>query len=375
MEGGRGNPPRVDAEPLPRRHAHEDRVVARFGYKPALDGLRGTAALIVFGSHAVPGVLPGGDLGLDLFFALSGYLITSLLLTEADSNGTIDLPRFYGRRAVRLLPALLLLLAAVAVLTALTPTGPSWTAVVSVLFYVGNWVRALGGELGTLTHTWSLSVEEQFYLVWPLICLVVLAVAARRGAEGARLLAWISAGGCALALLLRVLLVDGDTVRIYNGTDTRMDFLLFGCLLSCLTRTVGVRRLARWMGRAFPAAALVAVAWLLFHGPGNDLVWTAGYTVMAVSSAVVVGHVALRPGSRAGRALTLPAMVWLGKISYGFYLWHFPVLAFLRTAHVPPVGLVVLGLLLTVPVAWASFRFVEAPISRRLHRRLVPRPR
>ncbi|WP_369131904.1 acyltransferase family protein [Modestobacter sp. I12A-02662] len=364
------------ALPLPRQHAAQDKVVAEFGYKPALDGLRGAAAIAVLYAHVVPDLLPGGDVSLYLFFALSGYLITGLLLTEISRNGTIDLPRFYGRRAIRLLPAILLVLAAVAVLTALTPTGPSWTAMAAVLFYVGNWYRAFGGELGTLTHTWSLSVEEQFYLVWPLVCLAALAVAVRRRADPARVLAWVTAAGCVLALGIRVLLVDGPTVRIYNGTDTRIDFILYGCLLSCLIRTMDRERLARWLARAFPVALLVALAWLVFHRPqqGDALMWTVGYTVIAVSSTVIVGHLGLRPDSRAARPLKHPALIWLGKMSYGFYLWHFPILAFLRAAGVPVAALAVLGLVLSVGMAWASFRLVEAPISRRLYRRLAARP-
>src|SRR5262245_60440887 len=188
-------------------------------------------------------VLPGGFIGVDVFFVLSGYLITALLVVEWEQDGRISLPHFYARRALRLLPALsLLLLAYLAVGWWLTK---GWQALLVnagiVLFYAANWARALGRDLPILGHTWSLSIEEQFYLLWPPIVVVLLRLGlTRRG------LAAVALGGALLAAAARVALglAGASFQRLYNGLDTRADALLVGCFLGAVL----VPGMRRWKG-------------------------------------------------------------------------------------------------------------------------------
>lgn len=319
-------------------------------YQPQLDGLRAVAVLVVMLGHSWERWLPGGGVGVDLFFALSGYLITSLLIAEMQNRGAIDLPRFYGRRAVRLFPALLLMLAVV-----LLWARPPLFDVAAALFYFGNWVRALGvSSLGSLGPTWSLSVEEQFYLVWPLVLIGSWRLARLRGVLVAALL------GSALAWVLRGLLWASPD-RVYNGTDTRMDGLLLGAGLAVVLATERgtsiARRLVVWL--VLPAAAVVALEAL-----SREPSWWR-YLGVSASSAVIVAALLLYPASWAARLLTLRPLVYVGKISYGMYLWHYPV-QFALVAWIPYWLRFPVVLLTTLAIASASFFAVERPISRRL---------
>lgn len=341
----------------------------RLAYVPALDGLRAVAVLAVMTFHAQPDWLPGGFIGVDVFFVLSGYLITRLLLVEYDAHGRIAWRRFYARRALRLVPALVLMLLAYCVWMSRVPgvdmAAHAGDALLAFL-YVSNWVRAFGDQvLHYLGHTWSLAVEAQFYLLWPLLVLRVL----RRSASPAPLAAW-----AALLLLAswgtRVgLLWSGASLeRMYNGLDSHADGLMAGALLAAgwSGATRWWEALPAWARRTLLAAATAGLAGLIARADWTSP-WMMGLGYAAVSLTVGVLLLALgsAPPSLLGRLLSLRAVVWVGTISYGLYLWHFPVLRILQDWQLAGWTLLIPGFALTFALAAASYRFVERPLLRR----------
>jgi peptidoglycan/LPS O-acetylase OafA/YrhL len=349
-------------------------------HQPGLDGLRGLAVLAVIGYHAgVPFLPRGGAIGVTLFFVLSGYLITTLLLREIAVSSRVRLANFYARRALRLFPALLLVVAVVVAYALwFAPAGRGdrhLTAVPYVLLYVGNWYRAFQGfdSLGPLDHTWSLSVEEQFYLLWPPVIVAVLLTARVRRRWRGRLLA-VALAGSVLPLLVRFLLWDGPAAsgaRVYNGTDTAVDPLMMGCALAlCLDLAAGpgAARLRRVLRLAFGPAVVLLVADAVFRLGGHtqgavtfDLLW--GPTVFGLASAVVVGHAVLRSPA----VLRWRPLQAVGLISYGLYLWHYPALR-IAAAHSDDGHASAAGKLLAVVLAFLaaglSYAFLERPLLR-----------
>ncbi len=336
---------------------------------PALDGLRGLAVAAVVAFHV--GVLKGGWLGVDLFFVLSGYLISRLLFVEYALNGRIDLRRFWGRRARRLLPALLCVIVAVAIAERvrgrlLGPTGGRWD-IVGALTYTSNWLRLRGGAgywsrfgpPSLLEHFWSLAIEEQFYVVWPLAMLGIVRL--RRGISTLVLLAsTLVAGGWSLLLFHRTL----DASRVYMGTDSRAVALLAGATIASLAEW---RR--SWL-RAFRALAPVGLVGLLVamaRMPGTRLVTYRGGLLACTLAATVLIAGAATGRSPFARHLSTQPLRWLGSRSYGIYLWHWPILVGFGVAghaHKPPLRIVV-GVLVSLVVAELSYRVVEMPIRRR----------
>jgi peptidoglycan/LPS O-acetylase OafA/YrhL len=295
----------------------------------ALDGLRGVAILGVLLFHT--GHLPGGFLGVDLFFALSGYLITGQLLR---ATGTVV--SFWGRRIRRLLPALAVMLTGVTLLVwAVGPPdlvrttlsdGP-WVQSNLVNWHLlaesaGYWDRF--GQGRVFEHLWSIAVEEQFYLVWPVLVLVVGRVD--------RSVAVTAAVASAVSLLLMVALVSpADPTRVYTGTDTRAFSLLLGALVA--TRPVR-DAVARTVGRrAGVVLAVVAVGigtmWLLARGPNSVWLFTGGLFLHSLACALLVGLCARAPHTMVARVLAWQPLRWLGRISYSVYLWHWPVFVLL----------------------------------------------
>lgn len=329
-------------------------------YWPQLDGLRAAAVGIVLVGHAWLRHFHGAGVGVALFFALSGFLITGLLVAEREKYGRIDLPRFYGRRAVRLLPAVVLMLAV---------TWPVLRApvmdVFASLFYFANWWRIGGNVMGPYGHMWSLSVEEQFYILWPLVLLALYAWKRARG---------VFFGALGLGVLSAVLrLPHGvDTWRIAHGLDTRMDALLAGAVLALgLHLWPSVTRRVVAVGCA-PAALYVAAVSVLDDFMHPQL----SYLALTWCCALVVGRLVTAPHGISARLLSLRPVVWLGSISYGMYLWHYPV-QFMVTGEVIGVSYAMrlpAVAVLTVLVAAASFYLVERPLSRRLRPHLVPGP-
>jgi peptidoglycan/LPS O-acetylase OafA/YrhL len=337
------------------------------GHRPALDGLRGIAVLIVLVGHGPIPFLGGGP-GVTMFFTLSGFLITALLLQERRGTGRVDLGRFYARRALRLLPALAVCLVVVAI--ALTMLDTELTGVWYAALYVANLAPALGAKLPYLSHTWSLSLEEQFYVVWPLT-LLLLASTRRRWAVVAAVTAGIV--GCALLRVLvdpDALVTQRQAVHVGFYALWRADALLVGCLLALLLRPALQlsRSLVGWAGALGMVTVLVASV-----QARSDLYYSLWITVVPLATAAILLWVL--PGDTAvARAMSWRPLRYTGRISYGLYLWHFPIFVLLRPhlEHLPGVVEIALATAVSFVVASLSFLVVERPFLR-LKRRFEPR--
>jgi peptidoglycan/LPS O-acetylase OafA/YrhL len=351
----------------------------RLEHIPALDGLRALAVGLVIAYHLDLGLLPGGFLGVDLFFVLSGFLITTLLVREFALGGRIDFAAFWLRRARRLLPALFLLVAVIA----------AWAATVSpyerdglrldllsVLAYVTNWRFIAAGtsyftEFTTpspVRHLWSLAIEEQFYLAWPLLALGGLALATRRG--GRAVVVGLLVGATLASVVAQSLTFDVfDPSPAYFATHTRAHELLIGALGALAW--AWSPRLSDLLRRAAPLLAsgglVVVVATALLLTDGSDLYYRGGSTVFSLAALALILGVALPERGHVLRAMfSLRPLVWLGMISYGLYLWHWPVIVWLSPAGtgLDELPLAALRVGLTVAIAGLSFLLLERPIRR-----------
>lgn len=345
------------------------------GYVPALDGVRGVCILAVLLHHAGVPLAHGGFLGVDGFFTLSGYLITSLLLQEHIATGGISIRRFYLRRALRLLPALFVLLAAVGTgLLLFRPPQPIVDANVrgiwSSLLYVSNWVKIAVNapeayDLGILGHTWSLAIEEQFYLSWPLLLMLLLRRAPHKLAYA---LVVLIIGSWLVRVSLLVSGVGPGAYRVYDGTDTRADAILMGCLLAVI--------LSRWplhwrldhvapYTRAGLCVGLPLLAWMwLFGDYGSSFFYLGGFTLDAILVAVVIFHVRISPQGKLSHILSLQPLTRIGLVAYGLYLWHWPLYQVFPTQDWFdwPIQLLRAGVLLFCVLV--SFRYVELPFLK-----------
>jgi len=342
----------------------------------ALDGVRGAAVAAVLLFHA--GHLTGGWLGVDLFFVLSGFLITALLLEERATRRSISLPGFWSRRARRLLPALFLVLGGVAVY-ALVWAAPGDLARIradglATLGYVANWHQIARGHpywdlfhaASPLQHTWSLAIEEQFYLVWPLVVVGVLAW--RRSVRAVLVVALL---GAASSFLTMVALYrpGADPQRVYLGTDTRASSILLGAALAALVASGGwaARRAPRLVVEVVGLLGVGTLAWAWASLSGTSPAVYEGLLLACSAAGVAVVAAAAHPrrGVVAG-ALSWRPLCLLGVISYGVYLWHWPVYLVLDG---PRTGLSTwpltgLRVAVTLAIATVSYRLVEAPIRR-----------
>ncbi len=353
---------------------------------PAIDGLRAIAVAAVFLYHADNSWLPGGFLGVDVFFVISGYLITSLLLAELEKTGTVALLRFWAGRARRLLPALFLLLAVCLLVGATVERGklPGLRGdALSAIFYYANWHFVFGhesyfaqfGRPEMLRHLWSLAVEEQFYLLWPPLFLLVMRLSRRLLAPA--LVALAAIGSTAL---MWHLYKPGDTSRIFYGTDTRAAPLLVGVLLAYAWKPSSLPtrrrpRAPRWLNIAsLPALGGVLYMFIAVHDYDQRL-YRGGFLVLALCAAALLATI-VHPASVVGRQLARAAPRWIGERSYGIYLWHWPILVFTRPGvdvHLARGILVPAQAAATVIVAAVSYRFIELPIRAGALRRLRPR--
>jgi peptidoglycan/LPS O-acetylase OafA/YrhL len=353
-------------------------------YRPGLDGLRAIAVIAVFAYHARIDWLPGGFLGVDLFFVLSGYLITSLLLVEWEARNRIDLRRFWLRRARRLLPALVVVVLGALVLSAIfarQDLAHTRSDAVSSLLYYTNWHEIFAnrsyfvrtGNPSLLTHLWSLAVEEQFYLVWPLLLVPALVLLGRR-----RLPMLVIAGIAASAALMWMLYNPGsDPSRVYFGTDTRAFLLLMGILLALVWPAIERLRRALPLLELLGIAALVGAV-LLFRNMQDfsPTLYRGGDLAASFCFVVLIAAVA-HPKTGIGDALGVAPLRWIGERSYGIYLWHWPIIVLLAGVNTRPgLGIVAAEAALVLAAATLSYRFVEQPIrTGSLQRRLAQRPR
>ncbi|MES1187396.1 MAG: acyltransferase [Myxococcales bacterium] len=335
---------------------------------PALDGLRGLAVLAVVGFHGGAPLTAGGFIGVDVFFVLSGFLITSIIATEQLTTGSINLRNFYMRRVLRLAPALLLLLAVYAagsIAFSKTASRNLIDALIT-LFYATNWARAysLHAPLD-LGHTWSLSIEEQFYLTWPLLLGLLLRRLGRVRTQQ------VALGLAGFAWLARAALVfAGSTeLRIYSGLDTHADGLLLGCALALAGVTDNARKTGRVLPSYAPAVALVVLcAFLLLGNWKSREMFLGGFAAVNIAAATLIASIALGtaegPASRILSLLRFRPLIWVGTISYGVYLWHYPIFRMLKAlgfSRWPRLGI---GVTLTFALASLSFYLLEQPALR-----------
>lgn len=345
----------------------------------------------------IPG-MGGGFIGVDIFFVLSGFLITSLLLDELGCNGRIDLIGFWIRRARRLLPALVLMVLAVGAARPLLPqeavAGLRGDAI-AAFFWVANWrfvtqqtdYFTQGATPSPLQHTWSLGVEEQYYFVWPLL---LIATAMLLAAKAKRRKVWATLGSVRFVVFLvasagtlvstgaaLVLASDSARDRVYFGTDTRAQALLTGAAAaallvedwSALNRGWSLIR-SRWgrrVARLLPVLGLVAVALAAHRVTGSAGEFRDGLLAgVEVAAVTVIASVALDQRGAVARVLACRPLVWLGTISYGVYLWHWPIFLVLNGERTGWSGLQLFALRCsaTVVLAAASWWLIEQPIRR-----------
>jgi peptidoglycan/LPS O-acetylase OafA/YrhL len=347
-------------------------IESRLGYRPALDGVRALAVLAVVAVHVTYLLIPewagrwvpGGFLGVDVFFVLSGFLITTLLLEEHRAGGAISVPAFYARRAFRLLPAVGALLAVHSLLAIATHAdlGLEARTTAAVGLYSLNWVEATGGAVAAgLSHLWSLSVEEQFYFVWP----VVLIFALRRS-RPTRLIVGVAIAGILWATGERAWLwIHGaGWETIYVRTDARVDELLMGVLLAVGFHQ-GWRLPHRW--RHLGTAGLVVLAVCVARVPRESrwLFVGGGFTVVGLASVLLIASL-LNADVPLSRAFTWRPAVRLGRASYSLYLWHAPIFIAVAShfAARPAAERLFVGLVGAGTATSASYLFVEQPIAR-----------
>ncbi len=395
--------------------------ISRVPYLPGLDGMRAVAVVAVMIYHANASWLHGGFLGVEVFFVISGYLITLLLIAEHERNERVNLGQFWLRRARRLLPALGVMLAGLAVYTALFFRRAQASVrgdFVAAFAYVSNWFQIWVGagytaaqDFAPLRHLWSLAVEEQFYLVWPLVMVVIL----RRGHDKLpRVAMWLAGISVLVTILVAVLYVPGDIPvecspddmhgyreafgrcvnvndALYLSTITRCGGLLLGAAFAMVWRPFALLRgPMRRKGHLLDVIALGGVlllGWLMWHTHvvtegeefGNRFdpwLYRGGFFLVGIGTLMVIAAVTHRRAF-AGRIFGNPVLNWIGTRSYGLYLFHWPIYQIIRKEA--GIGLTMpkffLAMALTLPITEASYRFIEAPIRHGRLREWIHRER
>ena len=329
-------------------------------YEPALDGLRAVALAFVFLIHAWEHSFPGGWAGVDIFFVLSGYLITTVLTNELLETGAIDYQSFFIRRILRLWPAFAVFLLVVVLQISMSKAPNIWAfgAVAVSAAYLMNWNKAftwMGHN--NVGHTWSLAMEEQFYLLWPALLAFIFA----------RRALWLVFALIIVMVTWRCFLASNgaDPERTYNGFDTHGDAILVGCLLALVVRR-NADFIARLSGMWLVASGgLLAILFLMPHR--DVFTQTAGLSIASLLSAVVIAS--LQHETPLKSLLSTRPLVYLGKISYGFYLWHYPlVLALSKYGNMGKLA----ALMLSLGLASASYRYIELPFLT-LKKHFAPR--
>ena len=341
----------------------------------------------------VPGIDVGGYFSQDAFFVLSGLVITLILLREWEGTRQIRLGRFYAGRIRRLLPALFVMLICVTLfVNFVAPPGqyPGYRQdALAVLGYFSNWhfiatgtnYFAMSAAPSLLTHTWSLAIEEQFYLVWPLILLSVLWLCRAHRRAGLYVVLAVSMGGALLsaAWMARLYHSAASSTRLYYGTDTHAQSIMVGCALAALLTLIKVHRqddamvpVARSSRalRTLSGAGIVAAAalgWQWTHmGSRGPVAYEGGFLLGALLTAIVLASVACAPKGPLAAVLSWPVLTYLGTISYGMYLWYFPVFQVVDEARTHRTGLSLFAVRVAVDIAIAtvSYFLIEQPIRR-----------
>ena len=342
-----------------------------FGHIPALDGLRAVAVLAVIGYHYDMFGLEGGFLGVDLFFVLSGFLITSLLITEADTSGRVSLKAFWVRRFKRLMPAAVLTLIVVSIWAALKVDSMQLASIrndfLATLGYIANWRFIYSGQsyfeqyslASPVRHAWSLAIEEQFYVVWPLLFAFIYR--ARRK--------WLLAGVvitaiAASAVWMAVLFDPNNISRVYYGTDTRASQLLVGVLLAVIVST-GRLRVSNLTAIAINAFSLAVVVAAMFTiADQNKNLYKGGLVAFAVVTALLLFSSTQLKSGPVHFVLCSPPVQFIGRVSYGLYLWHWPIQIMITDRNTSFDGwrLTAVRLIITFAVTYISYRLIEMPL-------------
>ena len=318
----------------------------------------------------MPLTLTGGFLGVDIFFALSGYLITRLLLLEYEQNQRINLLKFYLRRWFRLGPALLAMLLFYGLTVWLFSPGATLNNqgvdILLASLYLTNWARALLlKQPEDLGHTWSLAVEEQFYIVWPLLLWLLLRTL---GPKYLLLLAIVALAASSWGTRLFLFYSDATVSRLYNGLDTRAETIMWGAALAVWTNipknTISIQNKGTKV-LALTAVSLACVFALLAGAEwASDWYYQYGITATAILAVIIIGYLHSSYSSIIKIVLSNRYLVWLGTVSYGLYLWHFPLYRLLLSLNIKDGWLLLAGSMITVPVAALSYYLLERPLLR-----------
>jgi peptidoglycan/LPS O-acetylase OafA/YrhL len=377
--------------------------ISRVPYLPGLDGMRALAVVAVMVYHANADWLPGGYLGVEVFFVISGYLITLLLISEKERTRTVNMRQFWFRRARRLLPALFTMLIALTIWTSLfdrDALGKLRGDVIAALLYVSNWYQIWTGagytaanEFAPLRHLWSLAVEEQFYVVWPLVMFALLRGGTRRIADLSR---WLVIAALGITVVTALVYTSGPigTPEVtpdaywnvfgreiskfdwsYLGTFSRAAGLLLGAAFAMVWRPVAVMRgPLRTKGRVLDLVALLGLLglaamawWMWLIGPsgGNPVLFRGGFLLCALATLMMVAGVT-HERAVTSKVLSIPVLLWIGTRSYGLYLYHWPIYQIIRGiagVHLSVVEFA-FAMVATVIVTEVSYRFIETPIRR-----------
>jgi peptidoglycan/LPS O-acetylase OafA/YrhL/lysophospholipase L1-like esterase len=364
---------------------------------PALDGVRAIGIILVLLFHGGLSMVGGGFFGVDVFFVLSGFLITALLVAEFRRERTLRLLRFWGHRVRRLLPALLAMLLGVCLYVVLLAPDDTVSQIrgdgIWTMLYANNWhliSQSQGYFAGLasprpLLHTWSLSIEEQFYVIWPLVVLGIL-----RLTRSLTALLVVAVAGAVVSAVEMSLLFNGGSglTRVYYGTDTRAQAVLIGAALAIalarplrsrgnsdvedgsthLIRSMKPNRAARGALLVGGVVALIGIG-VISGTTNSETTWVfhGGFALVSVLTALLIASVALLPASPTARLLSLRPIAYIGAISYGLYLWHWPIFVVLShdRTHLGTLPLLVLRLAVTFGISALSYRFLEMPIRRR----------
>jgi peptidoglycan/LPS O-acetylase OafA/YrhL len=362
----RSDKPAVACTVLPSRPS-----LFQLGYRPELDGIRGISILLVFGLHFTPRYVPGGYFGVEIFFVLSGFLITGLLLQEWHRRSSINLRDFYLRRAFRLGPALIVYLILLSGYALIFMTREHATeiyiGVLATLSYVSNWLIAFlpSFPTGILAITWSLAVEEQFYFFWPLTLYLLLS---RKLSP--RIIILVIAIGLLIVVSHRLFLFHQGASfrRLYYATDTRADGLLWGCLLACLA-SWDLFPKSRIFEFVLKILAVISGIFLLFLAitmkSSNPILFKGVFTLATLAITIFITAVVLWPNFLGFSILKLRPLVWIGRISYGLYLWHWAVRGYIfGPQSQPSAGRIVVAVILTFVIASLSFYVIEQPFLK-----------
>ena len=416
-------PARPSTRAVSRRRRHTSPAeISRVPYLPGLDGMRALAVVAVMVYHANSDWLPGGYLGVEVFFVISGYLITLLLISEKERTSRVDMKQFWIRRARRLLPALFAMMIALTIWTALferDALGKLRGDVIAAFFYVSNWYQIWTGagytasnDFAPLRHLWSLAVEEQFYLIWPLVMFALLRGGSRRIADISR---YLVLAALAITVVMALLYYPGPigtpevtpdaywTIlgrpiskidALYLSTPTRASGLLLGAAFAMVWRPVALMRgPLRTKGRLLDGVALLgfvalaAMVWSMYlidAGGANAWLFRGGFLLCGIATLMMVAAVT-HERAMTPRLLSIPMLLWVGTRSYGLYLYHWPIYQIMRDIAGNKLKLheFFVAMALTCFITEVSYRFLETPIRKgtlgesiaRIRRSPVPGPR